>query len=127
MHKTRRRARGLTLIELMVVIVIMGLISAGIAVAVMARWDEARKTTTATNARTLREVAVGWRLTHEVEACPTTAELVRDRMLDEASRTKDAWGTPFEITCDAERTIVTSFGPDRVKGNGDDIVVPSAS
>jgi len=127
LHKVRR-ARGLTLVEVMVVIVIMGLISAGIAVGVMKRWDDARRSTTETNARALRQIAMGWRVAHDdVAMCPTAAMLVHDGSLDEASRTKDAWGTPFEIACEADRTIVRSFGPDRVKGGDDDIVIPFAS
>jgi general secretion pathway protein G len=123
----RRAARGLTLIEVMVVIVIMGLISAGIAVALMGRWEEARRRTTEINARSLRQIVVGWRLAHEVEGeCPTVGLLAQEHVVDEASRLNDAWGTPFEIGCEADRTVVVSFGPDRAKGTKDDIVVPPA-
>jgi general secretion pathway protein G len=128
LHQVRRAAaRGLTLVEVMVVIAILGLISAGIAVGVMKRMEEARRSTTETNARALRQVAMGWRLSHEIDACPTAATLVHDGALDEASRTKDAWGTPFAIECEADRTIVRSFGPDRVMGGEDDIVIPPAA
>jgi general secretion pathway protein G len=118
-------ARGLTLVEIMVVIVIMGLISAGIAAAVMTRWQEARIRTTEQSARSLRQIAVGWRLSHEIDACPTAIGLFEEHAIDEAARVRDAWGTPFEIACDADRTVVRSFGPDRAKGTQDDIVIPA--
>src|SRR5262249_27681575 len=120
--KRRAPARGLSLIEIMVVIVIMGLISAGVAAAVMSHWDEVRKRTTETNARSLRQIAVGWRLTHD--GCPTATVLLEDHAIDEASRLRDAWGTAFEIRCDSERTIVCSLGPDRTMDTSDDIVIP---
>jgi general secretion pathway protein G len=121
----RFRSRGVTLIEVMIVVVILGLIAGGVAVAVLPRLREAQIKTTQTSARELRRAAESWRGMH-ADQCPTTQLLLTDKAIDTASKTTDAWDDPYKIICDDDETTVVSAGPDKKEGTADDIRVPEA-
>jgi general secretion pathway protein G len=121
------RRRGVTLIEVLIVVAIMALVSAAVAVAAMKYYDHAKKTTTATNAQTLREAVKGWWALYDSSRCPTVNELVTDGILDEVAPRKDPWGTAWRIECNGSAVVVTSDGPDRQPGTSDDIRVPPKS
>ncbi len=122
---SRRRAvaRGVTLIEVMIVVVILGLIAGGVAVAVLPKLKEAQIKTTKTSALEMRRAAETWRSMHG-DDCPTPEILRTDKAIDTASKLTDAWDDPFKITCDADETTVSSWGPDKKEGTADDIHVP---
>jgi general secretion pathway protein G len=117
-------SRGVTLIEVMIVVVIIGLISGGVAVAVLPRLKEASIKTTQTSARELRRAAEQWRGMHASDQCPTTQILRADKAIDTASKLTDAWDNPFKIICDDDETTVISAGPDKKDGTADDIRIP---
>lgn len=119
----RALARGVTLIEVMIVVVILGLIAGGVAVAVLPKLKEAQIKTTRTSALELRRAAETWRSMHG-DDCPTPEILRTDKAIDTASKLTDAWDDPFKITCDADETTVSSYGPDKKEGTADDIHVP---
>jgi general secretion pathway protein G len=120
----RSRARGVTLIEVMVVVTILGLLAGGIAVAVFPKYRQAQIETTHSSALTLRNAVNLWRSDHPDDGtCPTLAQLRSSQSVDDASRLKDPWGTPFKIVCRENQTIVISLGPD-TKESADDIVEP---
>ncbi len=119
----KHRVRGLSLIEILVVLAIVALVSGVIAFAVMPELERARIKTTAQSARALREAAMRWRMDRGDE-CPTVERLVADQAIDEASRTKDAWDKPFAIACEDGRIRVASAGPDKRENTPDDIRVP---
>jgi len=108
------------------VVVIMGLISAGVAVAVLPRLRESQIKTTETSARELRRAVEVWRGGHATEECPTSQMLLQERIVDTASKLTDAWDQPFKIVCDGDETIVSSAGPDKKEGTKDDIRIPPA-
>ena len=56
--------------------------------------------------------------------CPTVADLVEARTLDEDSPRKDPWGKPWRIECSEDRVSVGSNGPDQKPDTEDDIRVP---
>src|SRR5580704_16426317 len=95
-----RRAitRGVTLIEVMIVVVILGLIAGGVAVAVFPKYNEAQIKTTKTSAMELRRATEMWRGTHASDQCPTLEQLRQDKAVDSASKLTDAWNDPFKIT-----------------------------
>ena len=120
----RAHARGVTLIEVMIVVVILGLIAGGVAVAVFPRLKQAQIDTTRTSARTMRQAAEMWRGGHSSDQCPTAQMLLQEKAIDQGAKITDAWDVPFKITCDDEETIVTSSGPDKKDGTADDIRIP---
>jgi general secretion pathway protein G len=121
----RSVARGVTLIEVMIVVVILGLIAGGVAVAVFPKLKKAQVDTTTTSARALRSVAETWRSEHASDQCPTPQVLMNDHAIDSASKITDAWDDPFTIICQEDETIVTSPGPDKKENTPDDIRVPA--
>jgi general secretion pathway protein G len=127
-RKTRRIvARGVTLIEVMIVVVILGLIAGGVAIAVLPKLKKAQVDTTTTSARELRRAAETWRAAHASDQCPTAQMLLQDKTIDSASKITDAWDNPFKIACEEDETIVSSAGPDKKDGTLDDIRVPEAA
>ena len=119
----RRRLRGVTLIEVLIVVAILSLLSAGIGAAVLHVWIEQRIKLTTNAAVALREAAQRWRAFGSSD-CPTAARLKQDKLIDKASRLDDAWGTPFVIACEDEDFTVVSWGPDKRPDTSDDIRVP---
>jgi general secretion pathway protein G len=77
-----------------------------------------------TNAHEIRNAVQRWRGLHEGSTCPTIAQLVQDGEIDAASKTDDAWGLPYRITCTEDEVVVRSAGPDKRWGTEDDIVLP---
>jgi general secretion pathway protein G len=118
--------RGVTLIEVMIVVVILGLIASGVAVAVFPRFKEAQVKTTKTSAMELRRATEMWRGMHASDVCPSIDQLRSDKAIDTAAKASDAWDTPFKIQCEDDETIVVSSGPDKKEGTADDIRVPEA-
>lgn len=123
--RRRARARGVTLIEILIVLAIVGLIAGGIAVAVIPKFAQAQKETTRNSAKALQQVADLWRTTHPGE-CPTAQRLKSEKEIGSSSKVTDAWDTPFKIVCDDDTTVVVSFGPDKKEGTADDIREPEA-
>jgi general secretion pathway protein G len=123
----RAAARGVTLIEIMIVIVIMGLLSGAVAAAVIPQMQQAKISTTAQNARALRQQAENWRATHDGDECPTFDRLKADGVVDRGNSGTDSWSNAFRFSCDELGVTVRSFGPDGKENTSDDIVDPKAS
>lgn len=128
-HKKLARAalRGVTLIEVLIVVAILSLIAAGVTVAVLPKFQEAQVKTTEQNARGVRDAVQRWRGLKGGTDCPTISQLVQDKEIDSASKTDDAWGTPYKIQCTEDDVVVMSAGPDKKEGTKDDIVVPKGA
>lgn len=56
-------------------------------------------------------------------ACPTVADLKKDKALAADAAEKDPWGQAYSIMCTETDFKVRSAGPDGVLGNEDDVVV----
>jgi general secretion pathway protein G len=123
----RGAERGVTLVEVLIVVAIMALVATGVAVAAMGYYQSTRVKTAGMNAAGLREAVKGWWMKHDDETCPTVDELITDGILDEGSLRKDPWGGSWRIECTGFRVTVSSDGPDRKQGTADDIRVPPKS
>jgi general secretion pathway protein G len=120
-----RSVRGFNLLEIMIVVAIISLLTTAVALGVT-KWKRgADASISTTSADTLRRGVIAWRLQHGGDDCPTRPVLIRDGVLDEGQKARDAWGTPLAIECDGERVRVRSCGPDRKPGTADDLVVPA--
>ncbi len=120
----RRRARGVTLIEVLVVVAIMALIAGSVGVAVFKHWSDAQIQTTATNARSIRKAVEAWWLNHDAAVCPGVDELVASGVVDRDSPRLDAWGESWRVECSEGQVSVLSAGRDRRHGTDDDIRIP---
>ena len=120
----RAAARGVTLIEILIVLAIVGLIAGGVAVVAVPKYQESQKNQAKIDARTIHPVAEKYRVDHPGDPCPTV-ELLRDKKeLSAASKITDPWDTPYKIICGDEDVLVLSMGPDKKEGTADDIRIP---
>lgn len=114
----------MTLIEILVVVGLIALIAGAVAVAVVPRWIHGQKQTAMTNARSVRAAVKTWWVEHDAASCPELEQLVTDGVLDKDSPRTDPWKNPWKIQCSEQDVTVSSAGPDRMTGTGDDIRVP---
>lgn len=124
-----RRAlrRGMTLIEIMIVVAIIAMVAGGVAVVAIPKMKEAQVKTAETAARTVRNAVSQWQLSNNDYSCPTVSQLIQDKQLDSGQNTSDPWGAEFTITCNSDEVIVSSGGPDKKVGTPDDVVVPKGA
>jgi general secretion pathway protein G len=122
----RRRQRGVTLFEVLIVVAILAMVAGGVAVFALPRYKEAQIKTAKSGAQTIRQAVMQWQLTNGDDTCPTVSQLIQDKFLDTGSDNNDPWGQPFEIKCESDDVAVASAGPDKKSGSGDDIRVPSS-
>jgi general secretion pathway protein G len=123
----RSIARGVTLVEVLIVVAIMSLIAAGVVVAVIPKYKKAQMDTAEQNAREIRSAVARWRATRGGEDCPSVTQLVADKEIDTASKTDDPWGSQYKILCGDDEVTVSSPGADKKEGTSDDISVPKAA
>jgi general secretion pathway protein G len=121
----RRSQAGVTLIEIMVVLAIIGLI-VGIIVgpSVMRRWREAQVRTARLQVADLTKAYALWRLDHADQICPANLEELKRYAA--SGRMRDPWGVAYAMRCgdDAppeEEFGAMSNGPDRRVETEDDI------
>lgn len=118
----RAAARGMTLVEIMIVVIIMALIATGVAFAVIPMLGQARIEQTRTDLRVVLQATTIF-MAQNRDRCPASvAELVEDGQLSRSARTTDAWGNDFSIQCEAgSEPVAMSPGPDGQEGTSDDI------
>jgi general secretion pathway protein G len=120
----RAARRGVTLIEILIVLAIVGLIAGGVAVVAVPKYAEAQKKQAQTDARTIHPAAEKYRVDHPGDQCPTVELLREKKELSQASKITDPWDTPYKILCGDEDITVMSFGPDKKENTADDIRIP---
>ncbi len=123
----RAAARGVTLVEVLIVVAIMSLIATTVVVAVIPKFQKAQEDTALNSARELRNAVMRWRATRGGDQCPTVAQLVSDKEIDTASKVDDPWGSAFKIACSDDEVTVTSLGRDKKEGSADDLSVPKGT
>ncbi len=112
-------ARGMTLIEIMVVLVILGLIAGAIGYNVFASLKEAQIKTATLD---LKAISNGVDLYHvETGQWPDSLTQLVPKFLKDMH--KDPWGTEYMYVHTGDGYDVYSYGPDKAQGGGDDITV----
>lgn len=120
----RTGQRGVTLVEVLIVVAIIAMVAGGVAVFALPQFRKAQIKTARTGASTIRLAIQNWQATNSETDCPTMDQLVQEKQIDSATNTKDPWGEAYTLTCTGDEVIVTSAGPDKKKGTKDDISVP---
>jgi len=114
--KGRRAPRGMTLIEIMVVLVILGLIAGAVTVAVIPRINEARVQRTQLDISQLENaLKLYYARTGKYPDTATGFKVLLDlQLLDKAP--KDAWGNDYVYLLENGRPVITSYGADGAPG-----------
>jgi general secretion pathway protein G len=119
MQRTRSvlvNARGMTLIEIMVVIAILGMMAAGVVVAVLGQFGNAQLKTVHLDLKTLETqldlyvVQKG----HLPSRADGLSALVQAGIARELP--KDPWGRPYQYAVNADEVTLTSLGSDGEAG-----------
>lgn len=121
-QRRRRRNRGMTLIEILVVLAIIGLIVGGVSVVAFSALADSKVKAAASDVIKLQAACEQFML-QKNDKCPKTmADLKAAGVV--ARVQKDPWGEEFQIVCPGEHgsVDVISYGPDRKAGGGDDVV-----
>ena len=125
---SRRAQAGMTLIEIMVVIMIMGLVMGAVGVAVFRWYRSAQKKTTRTTIDTVVKSLWKWSQDQAMEAesdetCPSTLDVLVPEYIKSKRTLKDAWGKRLNFRCVGDTFCVWSCGPNKRDdgGGGDDI------
>ncbi|MFN0062456.1 MAG: type II secretion system protein GspG [Myxococcaceae bacterium] len=111
-----RRPRGMTLIEIMVVVTILGLIAAAVAIAVVPQLDKANVDRAALD---IRSIEGGLKLYYARKGqYPDTATglraLVDTQILDAVP--SDPWGSEYQYLNEGGKPVITSYGSDKTPG-----------
>jgi general secretion pathway protein G len=122
--RARAAARGLTLVELVIVITIIGVLTAAISIGVLNAQKNANKGAAKTACSTVRQATMQWKAINPSGDCPTVAQLKQEKDLDTSFSLKDPWGNLYQLSCEADEITCTSAGPDKKEGTDDDIRVP---
>lgn len=125
--RSRRALRGVTLLEVLIVVAIIAMVAGGVAFFALPRFRESQIKTAETGARVIRQATQSWQASNNETNCPTMSQLVQDKQLDPGANTNDPWGQAYVLTCADGDVSVTSYGPDKQKGTKDDIKVPKSS
>jgi general secretion pathway protein G len=122
-----KRARGVTLFEVLIVVAILAMVAGGVAVFALPRFQDSQKKTAEAGARTIRMAVQQWQAANNETGCPSISQLIQDKQLDTGQNTNDPWGQAYTLNCSDDEVTVTSNGPDKKKGGKDDIAVPKAA
>jgi general secretion pathway protein G len=112
----RAAARGMTLLEIMVVITIIGVVMATVTVAVLPQLDRAKIDTTMNSMRGVQGALKLYYARHG--KYPDTSQgmqiLLTEKFLDQPP--KDAWGNDFVYTAEGTNYKIISYGSDGQPG-----------
>ena len=116
--------KGMTLLEIMIVLALLGLVMGSIGFAVNNNRKKGQLQTAKITAGQISQACVQYMLENS-NNCPTSmADLVTNKNIPKPQ--KDPWGKEYIIKCpgttDTDGADVISSGPDRQEGTADDVV-----
>ena len=114
-----RRSRGMTLIEIMVVLVILGMIAGMIGYNVFAALKDAQIKTARLDLQSISDGVDRYHI--ETGNWPDNLGALAPKFLKEVR--KDPWGIDYQYLRSGDGYDVYSYGPDKAQGGGDDITV----
>ncbi|HEY2404479.1 MAG TPA: type II secretion system protein [Polyangiaceae bacterium] len=119
-----RWQRGVTLIEVLIVVAILAMVAGGVAVFALPKFRESQIKQAEIGARVIRTAIQQWQAANNESTCPTISQLVQEKDLDPGQNNNDPWNKPYTLNCSDDDVTVTSSGPDKQKGTKDDVIVP---
>jgi general secretion pathway protein G len=119
----RNFQRGMTLIEIMVVVAIIGMLMGTVGVYAFGRFEKAKITDTKMVIKSIENAVVHFQ-TENTDSCPKgIADLVTQKIMPKEPL--DAWGQPLIFKCPGEHNPdgadIISKGKDKAEGTADDI------
>lgn len=122
----RMAERGMTLVEIMVVVVIMAVIATGVSIYVIPKIQEGYIGTAKSDLNAMRTAIELYQIRHPSE-CPVNGAIdeegARRLGLKQSQRHKDPWDNEYLVRCDegGGEPEVFSKGPDEEEGTEDDV------
>ena len=116
----RKRREGMTLIEIMVVLVIMSAIASLVGFAVVRNLKTSRIHEAEAGTRIVQGAVTQYFFEHAGD-CPVVDDLLKAEFLDRTTKTKDPWDHDYIIECEGNTVHVHSNGEDGQSGTEDDI------
>lgn len=120
-YRSDKKRVGMTLVEVMAVLLIMGLVATVATISVLKAIDGSNKRATKVKAASIQSAAIAYTIENPRSGCPTVEALSSGGILDPTKDNKDAWGNDFSIECDGEIIRVYSPGKDGQFNTDDDI------
>ena len=119
---TRAAARGVTLVEVLIVVAIMAVISGGVTLVAFPLYKESRIKAAVIGCTQVKHAAELYQnLDATSDACPTMQDLVNAKKI-KGNQTDDPWNTPYKLDCPVAGEVrVRSAGNDRRFETPDDI------
>lgn len=129
-RRVTARQRGMTLVEIMVVVVIISLVAGVAVVSVFGSLEKARRDVAATQIKSIADALELYKLS--MRNYPSTAEGLQAMVTPKGNEKpfmvtlpKDPWGNDYVYIYPGQHNAggfdLMSYGPDRVQGGGDDI------
>jgi general secretion pathway protein G len=120
MAHRRARSRGVTPVAAALAVLALGAGASGLWWAQSASSGREAEASSRSDANQIQLAAQSFRAQHS-DGCPTLSQLEEEHLLDRGARQDDAWGNRFRVRCADDDLVVSSAGPDGVRGNSDDI------
>ncbi len=114
-----RASRGMTLIEIMIVVAIISLIMGGVGLVAFQRFQAAQLDTARNNALQQQQLVEQYMIQKRGKCPKSWQDLVKANIATKVL--KDPWGNEFILECDGGKVKVSSAGPDGEPGTEDDI------
>jgi len=120
---TRRADGGMTMLEIMIVLAIIGLVTSVIGVGVYANWKKSQIKVARIAVNEIAQKTIQY-MTDNSNECPKSMDdLVAQKYMPK--KQKDPWNRDFILRCpgtiNADGIDVVSLGPDGQEGTADDI------
>ena len=122
-QSARRANGGMTMLEIMIVLAIIGLVTSVVGVGVYANWKKSQIKVARIAVNEIAQKTIQY-MTDNSNECPKTIDdLVAQKYMPK--KQKDPWNRDFILRCpgtiNADGIDVVSLGPDGQEGTADDI------
>ncbi|MHC4491743.1 MAG: type II secretion system protein GspG [Planctomycetota bacterium] len=124
----REQRRGFTLVEIMVVVVIIGLLSALVGPEIFRMLGFGQASIAETKCKSLHDQAMIWKMINRKPPDSLDEMVAPLKQGDDAnfleSVPEDPWGNPYILEREGSKIRIYSWGDDGQEGTEDDIVYP---